>query len=113
LLQNSLKVLSRSDSVMLMRSAGRAMMGRSSRDQGQLFYSFNLEEVVPDDHLVRAIAGILDLSWVGAEDYPHGPSLPGILEIAWPDYDPHPQRSASSEPPQIAQNHNARVTRIR
>jgi hypothetical protein len=28
-------------------------MGRSSRDQGQLFYSFNLEEVVPDDHLVR------------------------------------------------------------
>ena len=34
------------------------MMGRSGRDQGQLFYSFNLEEVVPDDHLVRAIAGV-------------------------------------------------------
>jgi hypothetical protein len=29
------------------------MMGRSSQDQGQLFYSFNLEEVVPADHLVR------------------------------------------------------------
>src|SRR5437660_12041944 len=43
------------------------MMGRSGRDQGQLFYSFNLEEVVPDDHLVRAIAGVLDLSWVRAE----------------------------------------------
>ena len=40
------------------------MMGRSSRDQGQLFYSFNLEEVVPDDHLVRAISEVLDLSWV-------------------------------------------------
>ena len=38
------------------------MMGRSSQDQRQLFYSFNLEEAVPDDHLVRAIAGILDLS---------------------------------------------------
>jgi hypothetical protein len=32
------------------------MMGRISQDQGQLFYSFNLEAVVPDDHLVRAIA---------------------------------------------------------
>src|SRR6266545_2404781 len=43
------------------------MMGRSSQDQGQLFYSFNLEEVVPDDHQVRAIARVLDLSWVRAE----------------------------------------------
>ena len=32
------------------------MMGRRNQDQGQLFYSFNLEEVVPDDHLVREIA---------------------------------------------------------
>ena len=39
-----------------MRFGGAAMMGRSRRDQGQLFYSFNLEDVVPDDHLVRAIA---------------------------------------------------------
>ena len=30
------------------------MMGRLERDQGQLFYSFCLEEVVPDDHQVRA-----------------------------------------------------------
>src|ERR1043165_2043865 len=47
------------------------MMGRSSRDQGQLFYSFNLDDAVPDDHLVRAIAGVLDLSWVRAELAPH------------------------------------------
>ena len=40
------------------------MMGRLNRDQGQLFYSFNLEEVVPTDHLVRAIATVVDLSWV-------------------------------------------------
>jgi len=37
------------------------MMGRIGQDQGQLFYSFNLEEVVPDDHLVPAIAGVVDL----------------------------------------------------
>jgi hypothetical protein len=30
------------------------MMGRLERDQGQLFYSFCLEEVVPDDYQVRA-----------------------------------------------------------
>ena len=35
------------------------MMGRLERDQGQLFYSFCLEEVVPDDHQVRAIASVL------------------------------------------------------
>src|SRR6184192_4164021 len=43
------------------------MMGRLERDQEQLFYSFYLEEVVPDDHLVRGIAGVLDLSWVRGE----------------------------------------------
>ena len=29
------------------------MMGRSKQDQGQLFYSFDLDAAVPDDHLVR------------------------------------------------------------
>ena len=38
------------------------MMGRLSQDQGQLFYSFDLDEAVPDDHLVREIAAVLDLS---------------------------------------------------
>jgi transposase len=62
------------------------MMGRSSQDQGQLFYSFNLEAVVPDDHLVRAIAGVLDLSWVRAELGPHyshtgRPSIDPVLMI--------------------------------
>jgi transposase len=49
------------------------MMGRLNHDQGQLFYSFSLEEVVPDDHLVRKIAVVLDLSWVHAELAPHYP----------------------------------------
>ena len=29
------------------------MMGRQDRDQGQLFYEFNLDDVVPKDHLLR------------------------------------------------------------
>jgi transposase len=51
------------------------MMGRLNHDQGQLFYSFCLEEVVPDDHLVREIAAVLDLSWVHAELAPHYPNI--------------------------------------
>jgi transposase len=43
------------------------MMGWLNHDQGQLFYSFSLEEAVPDDHLVREIAAVLDLAWVRAE----------------------------------------------
>jgi transposase len=58
------------------------MLGRSSQDQGQLFYSFNLDEIVPDDHLVRAIADVLDLSWVRAELAPH------YSQIGRPSIDP-------------------------
>lgn len=43
------------------------MMGQLNREQEQLFYSFRLDEVVPEDHLVRAIAAVVDLSWVHAE----------------------------------------------
>jgi hypothetical protein len=32
------------------------MMGRLNHNQGRLFYSFHLDEVVPNDHLVREIA---------------------------------------------------------
>src|SRR5262245_21376683 len=49
------------------------MMGRLNHDQAQLFYSFCLEEAVPDDHLVRKVAAVLDLSWVHAELAPHYP----------------------------------------
>lgn len=47
------------------------MMGRLNHDQRQLFYSFCLEEAVPDDHLVREIAAVLDLAWVRAELAPY------------------------------------------
>ena len=39
------------------------MMGRREGGQGQFFYSFDLDEVVPADLLVRQIDGLLDLSW--------------------------------------------------
>ena len=29
------------------------MMGRRDREQGQLFYEFNLDNAVPKDHLLR------------------------------------------------------------
>src|SRR5918911_5257089 len=47
------------------------MMGRLKRDQGQLFYSFCLDDAVPDDHRVREIAAVLDLSWLHAELAPY------------------------------------------
>ena len=47
------------------------MMGRRKSEQGQLFYAFDLEAVVPDDHKVRRIAAVLDLSWVRTELAPH------------------------------------------
>ena len=34
-----------------------------------------LDEAVPDDHLVRTIDAVLDLSWVYAELAPHYPTL--------------------------------------
>src|SRR6195256_1650700 len=67
-------------------TAGAAMMGRLNREQGQLFYSFCLDEVVPDDHRVREIAGGLGLSWVYAELAPYyspigRPSIDPVLMI--------------------------------
>jgi transposase len=62
------------------------MMGRLNRDQEQFFFSFCLDDAVPDDHLVRAIAAVLDLSWVYAElasYYPKigRPSIDPVLMI--------------------------------
>src|SRR5579864_2244582 len=58
------------------------MMGRRNQSQGQLFYEFRLEEAVPDDHLVRKIKALLDLSWVYAELAPY------YSEIGRPSIDP-------------------------
>jgi hypothetical protein len=37
------------------------------RPEKEFFYSFSLDEAVPDDHPIREIAAVLDLSWVHAE----------------------------------------------
>ncbi len=58
-----------------MRQRGLTMMGRLKRDQGQLFYSFCLDDVVPNDHRAREIAAVLDLSWVHGELAPYYPSI--------------------------------------
>ena len=47
------------------------MMGRREQGQGQLFYEFSLDEVVPPDHLVRRIDAVFDLGWVHKELEPH------------------------------------------
>ena len=61
-------------------------MGRREDRQGQLFYEFNLDEVVPADHLVRKIDAVLDLGWVHkalAPYYSHTgrPSIDPVLMI--------------------------------
>ena len=50
-------------------------MGRLDHDQEELFYSFRLDEAVPDDHPVRKIAAVLDLSWVHSELAPFYPKM--------------------------------------
>jgi transposase len=62
------------------------MMGRREGGQGQFFYEFNLDEVVPPDHLVRKIDAVLDLGWVHKELAPYyshtgRPSIDPVLMI--------------------------------
>ena len=57
-------------------------MGRLERGQEQLFYAFNLDDAVPQDHQVRNIAAVLDLSWV------HGALAPHYSNLGRPSIDP-------------------------
>src|ERR1700739_4359386 len=62
------------------------MMGRLNHEQEQFFYSFRLDEAVPEDHPVREIAAVIDLSWVHSElarYYPRlgRPSIDPVLMI--------------------------------
>ena len=62
------------------------MMGRRNRDHRPLFYEFHLDDAVPDDHLVRTISAVLDLSWGYAELTPYysrveRPSIDPVLMI--------------------------------
>ena len=62
------------------------MMGRREGGQGQFFYAFDLDKVVPPDHLVRQIDSVIDLSWVHKELTPYysdtgRPSIDPVLMI--------------------------------
>ena len=57
-------------------------MGRRKDEQGKFFYSFELDQVVPPDHLVRQIDGVLDLGWV------HKELAPYYSQIGRPSIDP-------------------------
>jgi transposase len=62
------------------------MMGRRDDGQVQFLYAFDLDKVVPPDHLVRQIDGVLDLSWVHKELAPYyshtgRPSIDPVLMI--------------------------------
>jgi len=58
------------------------MMGRLKHDQEQPFYEFKLDEVGPDDHPVREISAVIDLSWV------HDELVPYYSKIGRPSIDP-------------------------
>lgn len=62
------------------------MMGRRQGNQGQFFYAFDLDRVVPADHLARQIDSVLDLDWVHKELAPYyshtgRPSIDPVLMI--------------------------------
>ncbi|MEK9723196.1 MAG: IS1182 family transposase [Rhodospirillaceae bacterium] len=43
------------------------MLGTGQGSQDRLFYEFDLDEVVPSDHLLRRIDAVLDLDWLRGE----------------------------------------------
>src|SRR5215468_3946117 len=60
------------------------MMGRQDRDQGQLFYEFCLDDMVPKDHLLRRI----DVFVTGALADLHEQLKPFYSDIGRPSIDP-------------------------
>jgi transposase len=57
------------------------MLGRKERDQLELYMCGSLRDLVPDDHVLVKVDGVLDLSWLHeevAELYAAGFGRPGI-----------------------------------
>jgi hypothetical protein len=71
------------------------MMGRQDRDQGQLFYEFNLDEMVPKEYLLRRI----NVFVTGVLSHVHQQLKPFYSDIGRPSVDPelmirmHPTRA--------------------
>jgi hypothetical protein len=40
------------------------MLGRKERDQPELFIAGSLRQLIPDDHVLVRVDGVLDLSWL-------------------------------------------------
>jgi hypothetical protein len=40
------------------------MLGRKERDQLELFISGSLRQLIPDEHVLVRVDGVLDLSWL-------------------------------------------------
>src|SRR5262245_4754884 len=67
-------------------SRERSMMGRREGGQGQFRYAFDLDKVVPPDHLLQQIDSVIDLSWVHKKLAPYysdtgRPSIDPVLMI--------------------------------
>ena len=60
------------------------MLARQESGQGQFFYAFDLDKVVPPDHLERQIDSLRDLSWV------HSELASFYSHTGWPSIDPVP-----------------------
>jgi transposase len=57
------------------------MLGHKERDQGELFITGSLRQLLPDDHILVRVDRVLDLSWLRgavADLYCHGNGRPGI-----------------------------------
>src|SRR6516162_10143497 len=60
------------------------MLGRQDRDQGRLFYEFNLDDVIPRGHLLRRMNGFV----TAALDDLHRQLRPFYSDIGRPSVDP-------------------------
>src|SRR5215471_14374842 len=45
----------------------RDMLGRKERDQPELFITGSLRQLIPDDHVLVRVDGVLNLSWLREE----------------------------------------------
>jgi transposase len=64
------------DSVAVMRFAtGADHDGAAQSRPGTVFLFIRLDEAIPNDHPVREVAAVLDLSWVHSELAPYYPRI--------------------------------------
>ena len=57
------------------------MLGHKERDQGELFITGSLRQLLPDDHILVRVERVLDLTWLRGEVadlYCHDNGRPGI-----------------------------------